>query len=46
MLITSGAPRDSGNAAKTGAPATYMATIAPFLHLIVYPPMMRQIGRD
>jgi len=24
----------------------YMAAIAPFRHLIVYPPMMRQIGRD
>jgi hypothetical protein len=23
----------------------YMAVIAPFRHLIVYPPMMRQIGR-
>jgi hypothetical protein len=24
----------------------YMAAIAPFRHLIVYPPMMREIGRD
>jgi hypothetical protein len=24
----------------------YMAAIAPFRHLIVYPPMIRQIGRD
>jgi hypothetical protein len=24
----------------------YMAAIRPFRHLIVYPPMMRQIGRD
>jgi hypothetical protein len=24
----------------------YMAAIAPFRHLMVYPPMMRQIGRD
>jgi hypothetical protein len=24
----------------------YMAAISPFRHLIVYPPMMRQIGRD
>jgi hypothetical protein len=24
----------------------YMAAIAPFRHLIVYPPLMRQIGRD
>ncbi len=24
----------------------YMAAIAPFRHLIVYPPMMRQIGRE
>jgi len=24
----------------------YMAAIGPFRHLIVYPPMMRQIGRD
>ncbi len=26
--------------------AGYMAAIKPFRHLIVYPPMMRQIGRD
>jgi Protein of unknown function (DUF2867) len=26
--------------------AGYMAAIAPFRHLIVYPPMIRQIGRD
>ncbi len=25
---------------------TYMATIRPFRHLIVYPPMIRQIGRN
>jgi hypothetical protein len=24
----------------------YMAAIAPFRHLIVYPPMIRQIGRN
>jgi Protein of unknown function (DUF2867) len=24
----------------------YMAAIAPFRHLIVYPPLMRGIGRD
>ena len=24
----------------------YMAAIRPFRHLIVYPPMLRQIGRD
>jgi hypothetical protein len=26
--------------------AAYMAAIRPFRHLIVYPPLMRQIGRD
>jgi hypothetical protein len=26
--------------------AAYMAAIRPFRHLLVYPPMMRQIGRD
>ncbi len=24
----------------------YMAAIAPFRHLLVYPPVMREIGRD
>jgi hypothetical protein len=24
----------------------YMAAIMPFRHLIVYPPLMREIGRD
>jgi hypothetical protein len=24
----------------------YMAAIRPFRHLIVYPPMLRQLGRD
>jgi hypothetical protein len=24
----------------------YMAAIAPFRHLIVYPPMLREIGRN
>lgn len=26
--------------------SAYMAAIAPFRHLIVYPPLMREIGRD
>jgi hypothetical protein len=26
--------------------AAYMATIRPFRHLIVYPPLIRQIGRE
>ena len=26
--------------------AGYMAAIRPFRHLIVYPPLMRQIGRE
>jgi hypothetical protein len=26
--------------------AAYMAAIRPFRHLIVYPPMLRQIGRE
>ena len=26
--------------------AAYIAAIRPFRHLIVYPPMMREIGRD
>lgn len=26
--------------------SAYMAAIAPFRHLIVYPPLMRGIGRD
>ncbi len=26
--------------------AAYMASIKPFRHLLVYPPMLRQIGRD
>ena len=26
--------------------AAYMAAITPFRHLIVYPPLMREIGRD
>jgi hypothetical protein len=26
--------------------AAYMAAIMPFRHLIVYPPLMRGIGRD
>ena len=26
--------------------SAYMAAIGPFRHLIVYPPLMRQIGRD
>ena len=26
--------------------AAYMAAIMPFRHLIVYPPLMREIGRD
>ena len=26
--------------------AAYMAAITPFRHLLVYPPMLRQMGRD
>jgi hypothetical protein len=26
--------------------SAYMAAIRPFRHLVVYPPMLRQIGRD